>query len=209
MASVPTYDAAAVRVLGPEELRAIQWLSAFTGSYRPGHHADGLLAEEREEHVDFALMTHEGELFHGVGPLDEYTYCKQRGEEPLCIDAHDIEMDVTKMLRKNLPRLRGVGFEGPYYLALVLTRAGSHRVGRREPRYVGRELQRPFLLFDQLLLDGDVRAIVEAPSDPHDREAWRRGTLVVAARLQPVLDRLWQAGGFGRSQLAHALDSAS
>ena len=208
VASVPTYDAAAVRVLGPEELRSMQRLRAFATGYPLGHHADGLLAaQERERYVDFALMTHEGELFHGVGPLREYVYCKQYGEEPPCIDAHAIELDVTNMLRSNLPRLRGVGFEGPYYLALVLARAGGYRIGWS--RHRGRELQRPFLLFDQLLLDDDVRAIVEAPSDPYDTEAWQRGTRVVAARLQPVLDRLWQAGGFERSQLAHALDSAS
>ncbi|ADR37750.1 putative transcriptional regulator (plasmid) [Oceanithermus profundus DSM 14977] len=204
VASVPTYDAAAVRVLGPEELHSIRWLSAFAGRYRLGHHADGLLAaEEREPHVDFALMTHEGELFHGVGPLREYTHCKQHGEEPQCIDAHAIELNVTRMLRKNLPRLGDVGFEGPYYLALVLVRAHGYRIGK--PRYSGRELQRPFLLLDQLLLDDDVEAIAKASSDERDEEAWQRGTRVVAARLQPVLDRLWQAGGFTHSQLAHDL----
>ncbi len=208
VASVPAYDAAAVRVLGPEELRSMQRLRAFATSHPLGHHADGLLAaEEREEYVDFALMTHEGELFHGVGPLHEYTHCKQYGEEPPCIDAHTIELGVTTMLRKNLPRLESVGFKGPYYLALVLARAGSYRVGK--PKHAGREIRRGFLLLDQLLLEEDVRAIAGAPSNPYDTEAWQKGTRDVAARLQPVLDRLWQAGGYERSHLAHELDPAT
>ncbi len=78
---------------------------------------------------------------------------------------------------------------------------GSLDPRRKPSEHVVRHL---FLLFDQVLLEEDARVVSLAIS-PDPERVYREK----AARLQPILDRLYQAAGAEQSPIAHALDRGS
>ena len=211
VASIPAFDAGLQRIFGPQDRERVPRLSLYYDGRPTRFCADGLVASlgDDEPFVDFALLTPEGELLHGLGPLGKTRFRISTGEKSPRISAHLVQTGVLDLTGENLPRLNLLGFEPPYYVALVLVRARDCMLvteGSPERMEFGTEgpIYHPFLLFDQLLLDEDAR-IVGQPL-PQDRAEAERVWRQRAARLQPILDRLYQAAGAEYSRIAHALD---
>ena len=214
VASIPAFDAGLQRIFGPQDRERVPRLSLFYDARPTNFCADGLLASlgNGEPFVDFALLTPEGELLHGTGPLDKTDLCAPGGEESPRLSAHEVQTMVIELMSKGLSRLGLLGFDPPYYAALVLVRARDYLlIAEGSPEHMEvnteRPIRHPFLLFDQLLLEEDAR-IVSRPLPQYDRANQERVWRERAARLQPILDRLYQAAGAEYSRIAHALDDA-
>jgi len=209
VASIPAFDAGPVRIFGPEDRDRVGSFTLMTtpDGYRPEFSADGLLASRGKESCrEFALLTPEGELFLGAGPLPTCGLAHRSG--PPYVLVHDVQSVMIQTLGTNLPDLRALGFEAPYYVALALVRAQGYRLRDEDPHRFSSEriLHRPFLLFDQVLLDEDARVVGPRIGRHQTWEVNQRIWRERAARLKPILDRLYQAAGASQSPIAHALD---
>lgn len=209
IASIPSFDAGLVRIFGPEDRARVGSLKAMLSSARPGFSANGLLVSQMNNKCRyFALLTPEGELLHGAGPL---LACRIAGESrnPYIL-VHDVEKVVISTLSANISRLAMLDFGPPYYVALALRRAASYMLvdeGAIDPprESSARPVRHPFLLFDQILIEEDVHIIGQRIGH-QSREVQERIWREQAARLKPILDRLYQAAGAEQSPIAHALD---
>jgi len=211
VASIPAFDAGLQRIFGPRDRERVPRLSLFYDGRPTKFCADGLMASlgDDEPFVDFALLTPEGELLHGVGPLNETRLSARVGDDPPRISAKLLQTATIELLSYGLRQLRLLEFEPPYYVALTLVWARGYLLmtkGSPEHMEFSTEepIRHPFLLFDQLLLEEDAR-IVSQPL-PQNRDEAERVWRQRAARLQPILDRLYQAAGAEYSRIAHALD---
>lgn len=215
VASIPAFDAGLARVFGPEDQARVHQLSVTSGDAADTWFAaDGLVAERQDGDCPrFALLTPEGELLHGQGQA-----CIEKAANPPYVLVDSVKSDVLTLLGKNLPRLAALGFDPPYYVALALARMKGRRLRCKEPPHpedpyikmapVERVALRPFILYDQVLLEEDARTVSQAIGSHQSSEANDRVWRERAARLKPILDRLYQAAGASYSPIAHALDGS-
>lgn len=206
-ASIPAFDTGFMRVFGPEDQHRVESLAMMQDGGRPEFSADGLLVSRvRESCQAFALLTPEGELLYGAGPLVACEFAQE--SRPPYLLVHKVQSVTIEVLGKNLPRLRALGFEAPCYVALALARAKGYRLRDENPHRFSSErpVRRPLLLFDQILLEEDARVVGQRIGDHQTWEANQRIWRERAARLKPILDRLYQAAGAEQSPIAHALD---
>jgi len=215
VASIPALDAGLTRVFGPEDQSRVHRLSVASGAGATTRFAaDGLVAHRQDADCHrFALLTPEGELLHGQGQV-----CIEQASDPPYVLVHDVQTDVLAMLGKNLPGLAALGFDPPYYVALALVRMKGRRLRCENPSHpedphmpmdpVERVVRRPFVLYDQVLLEEDARVVSQAIGNHQSSEVNERVWRERAARLKPILDRLYQAAGASYSPIAHALDGS-
>ena len=119
VASVPAFDGELARVFGPDDLQRVNRLSMYaTGTDRPQFCAEGLVVSGslRKKCHSFVLLTPEGELLHGLGPLDG---CPDQASEELPrIRVAEIQSEVITTLGL-IPPDHGTGLLRP-----VLRRPG-------------------------------------------------------------------------------------